>query len=62
MTLGASLSLVRGLYLISVTHYDVLYLVIQAFEFDFIFKNTEFPSLLFSFEHCHFYSFFYLFL
>ena len=37
VTLGASLSPVRGLYTI---------FVIQAFEFDFIFKNIEFSSLL----------------
>ena len=35
VTLGASLSLVRGLYLVSMTHYDVLSLFFQAFEFDF---------------------------
>ena len=35
---------------------------IQAFEFDFVYKNIEFSSLLFSFEECNFYLFFYLFL
>ena len=36
--------------------------VIQAFEFDFIFNNIEFSSLLFSLEHYIFYLLFYLFL
>ena len=63
VTLGISSSLVRGLYMISMAHYDVLYIfVIQAFGFSFIFKNTQFSSLLFSFEHCKIYFFFYLFL
>ena len=51
VTLGAYVSLVRGLYMISMTHYDVLSLIFKLFEFDFIFKSIEFSSLLFSFEH-----------
>ena len=31
--------------------------VIQAFEFHFIFKNIDFSSLLFSFEHCNIFFF-----
>ena len=62
VTLGASLSLVRGLYLISMTHYDVLSLLFKLLNLILYFKNIEFSSLLFSFEHCNFYLFFYLFL
>ena len=46
--------LVRGLYLISMTHYDVLSLLFKLLKFDFIFKNIEFSPLLFSYTHCKF--------
>ena len=56
------MSLVRGLYLISMIHYDVLSLLFKLLKFDFIFKNIEFSSSLISFEHCNSSLFFYLFL
>ena len=54
VTLGASLSLVRGHYLINDTLCYAIF-VNQAFEFSYKFKNIEFLSLLLSFEHCKFY-------
>ena len=62
LTLGTSLSLVRGTEPNLNDTLRCAIFVVQAFEFDFIFKNMEFSSLLFSFEHCNFYLFFYLFL
>ena len=44
------------------THYDVLSLLFKLLNLIFIFENIEFSSLLFSFEHCNFHFFFYLFL
>ena len=38
VTLGASLSLVRGLYLISMTHYDVLSLLFKLLNLNIYFK------------------------
>ena len=60
VTLGASLSLVRGLYLVSMTHYDVLSLFSKLLSLILNVKKIEFSSLLFSFEHCSFSLFFYL--
>ena len=41
MTLGASLSLVRGLYLISMTHYDVLSLLFKLLNLNLYFKTLN---------------------
>ena len=62
VTLGASLSLVRGLYLILLTHYDVLSFLFKLLNLNLYLRNIEFSALLFSFEHCNFCLFFDLFL
>ena len=41
VTLGASLSLVRGLYLISMTHYDVLSLLFKLLNLIFYLKTLN---------------------
>ena len=57
MTIGASfVSSERSLRDLNDTLWCAIF-VIQAFEFDFIFENLEFSSLLFSFEHCSSYLF-----
>ena len=58
VTLEAFASLVRGLYLISMTRYDVLSLLFKLLNSIFIFKYIEFSSLLISFEHWNFYFYF----
>ena len=50
VTLGASLSLIRGLKVIPMTHYDVLSLLFKFLNLILYLKNFEFSS----FNHCNF--------
>ena len=62
VTLGASLSLVRGLYLISMTHYDVLSLLFKLLNLILYLKRLNSHLCYFLLNIVIFICFFYLFL
>ena len=62
VTLGASLSLVRGIYLISMTHYGVLSLIFKILNLILYFKKLNSHLCSFLLSIVFFICFFYLFL